>query len=197
MLFLKLVIAHLVGVKTRFTDKLVRLMQTVGLVRQEHTQPHGNNLSVQDTKLQPQPAQSRPKRSSKVVPQTTQVVSLKPIQKPVRIKLGQDGSQRAILVPSTHPLAKSAVKRKPKAVKSIKAVLLSQLEQAPVLTPTETLSGERGKRKTTASKTPQRAKTAQTPKRKVADSTTQGKKPTKSKTSAKTPTVRQRKVRGA
>ena len=136
MLFLKLVIAHLVGVKTRFTDKLVRLMQTVGLVRQAHILPHGNNLSVQDTKLQPQPAQSKLKRNSKVVPQTTQVTSLKPIQKPVRIKLGQDGSQRIILVPSTPQPAKVAPTKKRKVADSTTQAKKSTKSKTSAKTPT-------------------------------------------------------------
>jgi hypothetical protein len=144
-----------------------------------------------------QAAQSKLKRKPKVVLQTTQEVSLKQTQNPVLAILGQGGLQRQIRASNSPLPVKSAVKRKPKAVKSTKVEALQIPGLALVLTPTEALSGERGKRKTTVSKTPQRAKTAQTQKRKAADSTTQGKKSTKSKTSAKTPTVRQRKVRGA
>ena len=143
------------------------------------------------------PVKQKRKPKPKVVLQTTQEALHKQTQNPVLAVLGQGGLQRQIRASKTNQPVKPAVKRKPKAVKSIKAALLSQLEQAPALTPTEVQFGERGKRKTTVSKTPQRAKTAQTQKRKAADSTTQGKKPIKSKTSAKTPTVRQRKVRGA
>jgi len=197
MPFLKLVTAPLLGVKTLFTDNLVRLMRTVGLVRQAHTLPHGNNLSVQDTKHQLQPVQSKPKRNSKAAQPTTQAASRKQTQNPVLAVLGQGGLQRQIRASKTLLPVKPAVKAKAARVPSIKAALLSQQEQAPVLTPTEALSGERGKLKTRASKTRQVAKAAPTKKAKAVVSTTQGKKPTQGKTPAKTPTVRQRKVRGA
>ena len=197
MLFLKRVIAHLVGVKTRFTDNLVRLMRTVGLVRQAHTLPHGNNLSVQDTKHQLQPVQSKPKRNSKAAQPTTQAASRKQTQNPVLAVLGQGGLQRQILASKTPLPVKPAVKAKAARVPSIKAALLSQQEQAPVLTPTEALSGERGKLKTRASKTRQVAKPAKTQKPKAVASTTQAKKRTPSKTPAQTRTARQSKARGS
>ena len=92
---------------------------------------------------------------------------------------------------------KPAVKAKAVRVPSIKAALLSQLEQAVVQTRTEVLSGERGKLKTRASKTHQPVVQAPTKKRKAAASTTVAKKTTKSKTAVQTRTARPSKARGS
>jgi hypothetical protein len=93
--------------------------------------------------------------------------------------------------------AKPAVKAKAARVPSIKAALLSQLEQVPALTRTEVQSGVLGQVKATARKTRQPASQAQTPKLKAAVSTSAGKKTTRSKTPVQTRTVRQSKASGS
>ena len=182
--------------------KMVCLFTTPSMGQVISPQPCANKKPVesgqqtQDAQEQSKPVQSKPKRKPKVVQPTTQAASHKQTQNPVLAVLGQGGLQRQIRASKTNQPAKSAPKVKAKAVKSTKVEALQVPELALVLTPTEAQFGEHGKRKTIASKTPQRAKAAPTKKAKVAVSTTQRKKRTQGKTSAKTPTVRQRKVRG-
>jgi hypothetical protein len=197
MPFLKLVTAHLLGVKTLFTDNLARLMQTVGLVRQEHTLLHGNNLSVQDTKHQLQPVTKKHNSKHKAVQPTTAESSRKAAQKSAPATRGQTGKQPATPASKIRLPVKPAVKAKAVRVPSIKAALLSQQEQVPAQTPTAAQSGVTGKPKTTASKTRQVAKPAKTQKTKAAASTTQAKKRTPSKTPAQTRTARPSKARGS
>ena len=183
--------------------KMVCLFTTPSMGQMDTQQPNVSKLPVkfgqqtQDAQGQSKPVQSKPKRKPKAVQPTKQASSHKQTQNPVLAVLGQGGLQRQIRASKTPLPVKPAVKAKAARVPSIKAALLSQLEQAVVQTRTEVLSGERGKLKTRASKTRPAAKAVPTKKAKAVVSTTQGKKRTQGKTSAKTPTVRQRKVRGA
>ena len=142
-------------------------------------------------------AKQKPKRKPKAAQPTTQAASHKQTQNPVLAVLGQGGLQRQIRASKTPLPVKPAVKAKAVRVPSIKAALLSQLEQAVVQTRTEVLSGERGKLKTRASKTRPAAKAAPTKKRKAAASTTVAKKTIKSKTAVQTRTARRSKVAGS
>lgn len=144
-----------------------------------------------------QPASKSAKRKPSVAQPTKQAQSPKQTQKPAQLTSGKDGLQPAIPVSKTRLPVKPAVKAKAVRVPSIKAALLSQQEQAPVLTPTEALSGERGQLKTRASKTRQVAKVAPTKKPKAVASTTQAKKRTVKQTPAQTRTARPSKVRGS
>ena len=142
------------------------------------------------------PAKQKPKRKRSVAQSTKQVASRKQTQKPAQQEHGQGGSQQAIPASKLPLPVKPAVKRKPKAVPSTKAALLSVPGLAVVLTPTVVQSGEAGKRKTTASKTRQPVVQAPTKKRKAAVSTTAVKKTTKSKTPVQTRTARPSKAGG-
>lgn len=144
-----------------------------------------------------QPASKSVKRKPLVAQPTKQASSRKQTQKPAQTISGKGGLQPAIPASKTRLPVKPAVKAKAARVPSIKAVLLSQQGQAPVLTPTEALSGERGQLKTRASKTHQAAKAAPTKKPKAAASTTQVKKRTAKQTPAQTHTARQSKARGS
>ena len=143
------------------------------------------------------PVAQKPKRKPLVAQPTKQASSRKQTQKPVQTISGKDGLQPATPVSKTRLPVKPAVKAKAARAPSIKAVLLSQQGQAPVLTPTETLSGERGQLKTRASKTRQVAKAAPTKKQKAAASTTPVKKRIKKQTLAQTRTARPSKARGS
>ena len=159
--------------------------------------PVESGQQTQDAQEQSKPVQSKPKRKPKAVQPTKQASSHKQTQNPVLAVLGQGGLQRQIRASKTPLPVKPAVKAKAVRVPSIKAALLSQLEQAVVQTRTEVLSGERGKLKTRASKTRPAAKAAPTKKAKAVVSTTPAKKSTKSKTPAQTRTVRRSKVAGS
>jgi hypothetical protein len=144
-----------------------------------------------------QPASQSHKRKPSVAQPTTQVKSRKQTPKPAQIISGKDGLQAQTPAFPIRLPAKPAVKAKAARVPSIKAALLSQLEQVPALTRTEVQSGALGQVKVTARKTRQPASQAQTPKQKAADSTLVGKKATRSKTSVQTRTVRPSKVSGS
>ena len=167
------------------------------------TQLGVNNISVQTTTGETKSldaqvaAPQNPKRKPKVAQPTKQASSRKQTPNPVLAVLGQGGLQRQIRASKTSLPVKPAVKAKAARVPSIKAALLSQQGQAPVLTPTEALSGERGQLKTRASKTRQPAKAAPTKKPKAAASTTQAKKRTAKQTPAPTRTARPSKARGS
>lgn len=144
-----------------------------------------------------QPVQSKPKRKPKAAQQTKQASSRKQTPNPVLAVLGQGGLQRQIRASKTSLPVKPAVKAKAARVPSIKAALLSQLEQAVAQTRTDLQCGERGQLKTRASKTPQAAKAAPTKKPKAVASTTQAKKRTAKQTPAQTRTARLSKARGS
>jgi len=144
-----------------------------------------------------QPASQSSKRKPSVAQPTTQVKSRKQTPKPAQTISGKDGLQAQTPAFPIRLPAKPAVKAKAVRVPSIKAALLSQLEQVPALTLTEVQSGALGQVKATARKTRQPAPQAQTPKRKTAVSTSAGKKTTRSKTPVQTRTVRQSKVNGS
>ena len=183
--------------------KMVCLFTTPSMGQTELQQRNANKSPVpsgqqtQDVQEQSKPVQSKPKRKPKAVQPTKQASSHKQTQNPVLAVLGQDGLQRQIRASKTPLPVKPAVKAKAARVPSIKAALLSQLEQAVVQTRTEVLSGERGKLKTRASKTRPAAKAVPTKKAKAVVSTTPAKKSTKSKTPAQTRTVRPSKARGS
>ena len=143
------------------------------------------------------PVAQKPKRKLSTAKADTTAASRKQTQNPVLAVLGQGGLQRQIRASKTPLPVKPAVKAKAVRVPSIKAALLSQLEQAVVQTRTEVLSGERGKLKTRASKTRPPVVQAPTKKRKAAASTTVAKKTTKSKTAVQTRTARPSKARGS
>jgi len=144
-----------------------------------------------------QPAYKSPKRKPSAVQYALVEASPKRTRKLAPPMNGKDGLLLATPVLKTPQPAKPEVKAKAARVPSIKVVLLSQQGQAPVLTPTETLSGERGQLKTRASKTPQPAKVAPTKKQKAVASTTAAKKRTVKQTPAQTRTARPSKVRGS
>lgn len=144
-----------------------------------------------------QPASKSAKRKPSVAQPTKQAQSPKQTQKPAQLTSGKDGLQPAIPVSKTRLPVKPAVKAKAARVPSIKAALLSQQGQAPVLTPTEALSGERGQLKTRASKTRLPAKQPKKTVQKVAQSTKAGKKHTQKQTPAQTRTVRKSKALGS
>jgi hypothetical protein len=144
-----------------------------------------------------QPASQSPKRKPSVAQPTTQVKSRKQTPKPAQITSGKDGLQAQTPAFPIRLPVKPAVKAKAARVPSIKAALLSQLEQVPALTLTEVQSGDLGQVKVTARKTRQPASQAQTPKRKAAALTSAGKKTTRNKTAAQTRTVRQSKASGS
>ena len=183
--------------------KMVCLFTTPSMGQVISPQPCANKKPVesgqqtQDAQEQSKPVQSKPKRKPKAVQPTKQASSRKQTQNPVLAVLGQGGLQRQIRASKTPLPVKPAVKAKAVRVPSIKAALLSQLEQAVVQTRTEVLSGERGKLKTRASKTRPAAKAAPTKKRKAAASTTVAKKTIKSKTAVQTRTARRSKVAGS
>ena len=182
--------------------KMVCLFTTPSMGQMDTQQPNVSKLPVkfgqqtQDAQGQSKPVQSKPKRKPKAAQPTTQAASHKQTQNPVLAVLGQGGLQRQIRASKTPLPVKPAVKAKAARVPSIKAALLSQLEQAVVQTRTEVLSGERGKLKTRASKTRPPAKAVPTKKVKAVVSTTPAKKSTKGKTPAQTRTARQSKVAG-
>lgn len=105
-----------------------------------------------------QPASKSAKRKPSAVQPTKQAQSPKQTRKPAQPTSGKAGLQQATPASKMPLPVKPAVKAKAARVPSIKAVLLSQQGQAPVLTPTEALSGDRGQLKTRASKTRQHAK---------------------------------------
>ena len=144
-----------------------------------------------------QPASQSSKRKPSVAQPTTQAKSRKQTPKPAQTISGKDGLQAQTPAFPIRLPAKPAVKAKAVRVPSIKAALLSQLEQVPALTLTEVQSGALGQVKATARKTRQPAPQAQTPKRKAAVSTSAGKKTTRSKTPVQTRTGRQSKASGS
>jgi hypothetical protein len=144
-----------------------------------------------------QPASQSSKRKPSVAQLTTQVKSRKQTPKPAQITSGKDGLQAQTPAFPIRLPVKPAVKAKAARVPSIKAALLSQLEQVPALTLTEVQSGELGQVKVTARKTRQPASQARTPKQKVVVSTSAAKKTTRSKTPVQTRMVLQSKVRGS
>jgi hypothetical protein len=144
-----------------------------------------------------QPAPQSPKRKPSAAQPTTQVKSRKQTLKPAQTISGKDGLQAQTPAFPIRLPVKPAVKAKAARVPSIKAALLSQLEQVPALTRTEIQSGALGQVKATARKTRQPVSQVQTPKQKAADSTLAGKKATRSKTSVQTRTVRPSKVSGS
>ena len=144
-----------------------------------------------------QPASKSAKRKPSAVQYTIVEASPKRTRKLAPPINGKDGLLLTIPASKTHLPVKPAVKAKAARVPSIKAALLSQQGQAPVLTPTEALSGERGQLKTRASKTHQAAKAAPTKKQKAVASTTPVKKRTKKQTPAQTRTARPSKARGS
>ena len=143
------------------------------------------------------PVKLKPKRKPKAAPSTTQAKSQKAEPKPVQMESGKLGQSPKTLASKTRLPVKPAVKAKAARVPSIKAALLSQLEQVPALTRTEVQSGALGQVKATARKTRLPASQAQTPKRKAAVSTSADKKATQSKTPVQTRTVRQSKASGS
>lgn len=178
-----------------------RTQTSMGQTQQE--QPGANSTSVQTA--------TTPHRSADaqvVVPQkrrrgrpAAQPITVEQLQKqtqnPVLAVLGQGGLQREIRASKTNLPVKPVVKAKAARVPSIKAALLSQLEQAVAQTPMDLQSGEVGKRKTAASKTRQAVPKASTTKPKAAGSTTAVKKRTKKQTPAQTLTGRKSKARGS
>lgn len=111
---LKAVIARLLGLITKRSDKSAQQTQPVGLANQEPTTPRGNKRSVRSTK--PQSAQQKPKRKSSPAKQVTQgklrKTAPKPAQQAVKAS-GRIGSQQV-----TPALLSVKPKRKaePKAV---------------------------------------------------------------------------------
>jgi hypothetical protein len=164
---------------------------------QKPAQTTNGNLGLLLKTPASQPASQSRKRKPSAAQPTTQVKSLKQTPKPAQTISGKDGLQvQTPAFPIPLP-AKPAVKAKAARVPSIKAALLSQLEQVPALTRTEIQSGALGQVKATARKTRQPASQAPTPKRKAAVSTSAGKKTTRSKTPVQTRTVRQSKASGS
>ena len=94
-----------------------------------------------------QPVRQSRKQDSSPVQSTTQAASQKAVQKPVQTTSGKRGRLTKTPVSQTLLPVKPAVKAKAARVPSIKAVLLSQQEQAHALTRTEAQSGDRGKNK--------------------------------------------------
>jgi hypothetical protein len=166
-------------------------------VVQKPVQTTNGNLGLLLKTPASQPASRSSKRKPSVAQPTTQAKSRKQTPKHAQIISGKDGLQAQTPAFPIRLPAKPAVKAKAARVPSIKAALLSQLEQVPALTRTEIQSGELGQVKTTARKTRQPASQAQTPKRKAAASTSAGKKTTRSKTPVQTRTVRQSKASGS
>jgi hypothetical protein len=163
MLNLLRAIARVLGFQTQPSETPVQPIQTVGPVRLGRTTPAGNQPSVQDTNPLPQLSPVRPRSQKKPKPaqQTTQAskdTSKK--QKPVATAKSrkQPGSSTPTPASKIHLPVKPVVKAKAARVPSIKAVLLSQQEQAHAQTLTEAQFGGRGKTKTTARKTRQHVK---------------------------------------
>ena len=194
MSLLKVVMQHLGKMVCLFTTP--SMGQTELQQRNANKSPVPSGLQTQDAQEQSQPVQSKPKRKPKAVQLTIVEASPKRTRKLAPKDNGRDGLLLQTPVLQTRLPVKPAVKAKAARVPSIKAALLSQLEQAVVQTRTEVLSGERGKLKTRASKTRPAAKAAPTKKAKAVVSTTPAKKSTKSKTPAQTRTVRQSKAAG-
>jgi hypothetical protein len=113
MLWLKRVIAQLLGHQTPPLDNPVEQMQTAGPVSKVHTTKAGNKPSaVTSTKL---PKSVTPKSNSKrkVAPLTKVASSRKAEPKSAQAEHGQSGKQRKTPVRQTPQVAKSAPKRKP------------------------------------------------------------------------------------
>jgi hypothetical protein len=107
-----------------------------------------------------QPVSQSRKQDSSPVQSTTQAASQKAVQKPVQTTSGKRGRPTKTPVSQTLLPVKPAVKAKAARVPSIKAVLLSQQEQAHALTRTEAQSGDRGKNKEAVRKIRQPVKQA-------------------------------------
>ena len=113
MLWLKRVIARLLGHQTQPLDKPVPPTQTVGPVSKVRTQQAGNKRSVAtSTKL---PKSATPKSNSKRnSAQSTKVASSRKAEpKSAQAEHGQSGKQRKTPVRQTPQAAKPAPKRKP------------------------------------------------------------------------------------
>lgn len=116
------------------------------------------------------PVSPKLKRKLKAVHKTTVDKLSKQIQKAAQVEHGQGGSQAATPASPILLHAKPAVRAKQARALRITQEALQALERVPALTRTEVQSGERGKRKVTASPSSQ-----QKPARKAAKSTTAGK----------------------
>ena len=156
-------IARLLGFQTQSTDNPVPLTPIAGPAPQMPTHKAGNQPSVQDTNLplQSSPARPRSQKKPKPAQQTTQASKdTNKKCKPVATAKSQynRGSSTPTPASKIHLPVKPVVKAKAARVPSIKAVLLSQQEQAHAQTLTEAQFGGRGKTKTTARKTRQHVK---------------------------------------
>ena len=113
MLWLKRVIARLLGHQTPPLEAPVEPTQTVGLASKERTPQAGNKRSVAtSTKL---PKSATPKSNSKRnSAQSTKVASSRKAEpKSAQAEHGQSGKQRKTPVRQTPQAAKPAPKRKP------------------------------------------------------------------------------------
>jgi hypothetical protein len=113
MLWLKRVIAQLLGHQTPPLDKPVEQTQTAGLANKVRTTQAGNKPSaVASTKL-PKSATKKPSSKRKAAPSTKVASSRKAEPKSAPKTLGQNGKQRKTPVRQTPQAVKSAPKRKP------------------------------------------------------------------------------------
>ena len=146
MLWLKAVIARLLGLQTRPLDSHAQPTQTVGRVSPARTQQHGNQLSAQPTN-----AKTELKRKPKRAQSTTQASS----RKQELTSAGQTpiprGQQAQTPVSKTPRPVKPAVKAKSARAQRTTQAQSQKQEQALVQTPTARPSGVRGRpRKTVA-----------------------------------------------
>jgi hypothetical protein len=146
MLWLKAVIARLLGLQTRPLDSHAQPTQTVGRVSPVRTQQHGSQLSAHPTS-----AKTGLKRKPKRAPSTTQASS----RKQELSSAGQTpiprGQQAQTPVSKTPRPVKSAVKAKSARAKQTTQAQSQKQEQALAQTPTARHSGVRGRpRKTVA-----------------------------------------------
>jgi hypothetical protein len=113
MLWLKHVIARLLGLQTPPLNKPVPPTQTVGPVSKVRTRQAGNKRSAVASTKPPKSAtpKSNSKRNSA---QSTKVVSSRKAEpKSAQAEHGQNGKQRKTPAPQTPQAARSAPKRKP------------------------------------------------------------------------------------
>jgi hypothetical protein len=112
MLWLKRVIARLLGHQTQPLDKPVPPTQTAGLANKVRTPQAGNKPSAVASTKPPKSATKKPSSKRKAAPSTTQASSRKAEPKSAPKTLGQNGKQRKTPVRPTPQVAKSAPKAK-------------------------------------------------------------------------------------
>jgi hypothetical protein len=113
MLWLKRVIARLLGHQTPPSEVPVEQTQTAGLVSKGHTTKAGNKRSVATSTKPPKSATKKPSSKRKAAPSTKVASSRKAEPKSAPKTLGQNGKQPKTPVRQTPQVAKSAPKRKP------------------------------------------------------------------------------------